>query len=672
MKLQVLSSRADMVTGGDALVHVDVSEADADEVRVSLDGKDVSSVFGADDTGLTGLVSGMRLGRNVLRAEAGGRRTTLEVRNFPRQGPVFSGPHEQPFVCETANATVPVIGGTLGAPLDDDCTIAPRVDYFYRTRAGKYAKWPAGTRRYPADLAETDAGDPFIVRMETASADRAIVRTTMLHDPLHEAAPTPTRRSRGWNGRAIFALGGGCAGGWYRSGRTTGGVTDPYLLGQGYALMSSSLNVFGQNCNDLTAAEAAMTTKELFVEHYGRPEFTVGFGCSGGSYQAHQIADNYPGIFDGIIVGCSFPDVAFGTVPFITDAWLLTAYFARSGLGWTQDQKRRVAGFQNYKTLASMALSARRIDPRWNCGSVPVGLRYDPLRNPHGVRCDVYDHAVTVYGKDPLTGFARRPLDNVGVQYGLKVLKSGVITPAQFLDLNRRIGGFDADANLVPARTEADPEAVRAAYRTGRLTNGGGGLRDVPIIDYRAYADTQPWGDIHLRYHTFSMRARLEKANGTAANQVSLLEDAKYGLFSTASPLLRHAVQEMDRWLTQLTADATSRPRIDKIVAAKPSGLAEGCRGPRGFIAQPLDRDPASRCEKLFPSASFPREVAGSGVAADVIKCQLVPPVRSEYAKFTDAQWDELRAIFPDGVCDWSKPGVDQQPLGGTWLTFPS
>ncbi|GAA1615840.1 MULTISPECIES: DUF6351 family protein [Kribbella] len=671
IELQILSSRPDMVTGGDALVHVDVSEADADDVRVTLNGKDVSPVFSADDTGLTGLVSGIRLGKNVLRAEAGGRRTTLEVRDSPRQGPVFAGPREQPYVCETANATIPVIGGTLGPPLDDDCTIAPRVDYFYRTTSGKYAKWPAGATRYPADLADTDAGDPFIVRMETSSADRAIVRTAMLHDPLDEAAPTPTRRSKGWNGRAIFTLGGGCAGGWYRSGRTTGTVTDAYLLGQGYALLSSSLNVFAQNCNDLTAAEAAMTTKEQFVEHYGRPEFTIGFGCSGGSYQAHQITDNYPGIFDGIVVGCSFPDVGFGTIPYITDAWLLTAYFARSGLAWTQDQQRQVAGFRNYKTLASTALSARRIDPRRNCGSVPVGLRYDPARNPRGVRCDVYDHAITVYGKDPLTGFARRPLDNVGIQYGLKVLKSGVITPAQFLDLNRRIGGFDADANLVPARTEADPEAVRAAYRTGRLTNGGGGLRDVPIIDYRAYADNQPSGDLHLRYHTFSLRARLEKANGTAANQVSLLEDAKYGLFSTASPLLRHAVKEMDHWLTQLTADGTSRPRIDKIVAARPSGLVEGCRGPHGFIAQPLDRDPASRCERLFPSASFPREVAGSGVAADVIKCQLVPPVRSEYPKFTDVQWNQLQEIFPDGVCDWSKPGVDQQPPDGTWLSFP-
>ncbi|MGW6199068.1 DUF6351 family protein [Kribbella sp. NPDC055110] len=665
--LEILSSRPDKVTGGDALVHV---VAPDDRVRVTLNGNDVSSAFTADGDGLTGLVGNLRLGSNLLRAETEGRRTTLEVQNYPRQGPVFSGPQEQPFVCETASFAIPVIGGTLGAPVDADCTVAPRVDYFYRTTAGQFVKWPAGATAYPADLAKTDSGDPFIVRMETGSANRAVVQTSMLHDPLRSAAPTPTRRSPSWNGRAIFTLGGGCAGGWYRSGTTTGGVTDAFLLGRGYALMSSSLNVFGQNCNDLTAAESAMMTKELFVEHYGRPDFTIGFGCSGGSYQAHQITDNYPGIFDGIIVGCSFPEVGFGTVSFISDSWLLDSYFTKSTLPWTQEQKRQVAGFQTYATLPSMAVSAGRIDPRLNCSHLPVAQRYDPATNPRGARCDVFDHTINAYGTDPSSGFSRRPLDNVGVQYGLKVLKSGAITPAQFLDLNERVGGFDADANLVPSRTVADPQAARTAYRTGRLTSGGGGLKDVPIIDYRAYYDTQSYGDIHVRYHTFSMRARLQKANGTSANQVSLLEDATYGLFSTASPLLQHAVDSMDRWLTVLTADSTSRPRIDKIVAARPSGLVEGCRAPVGFVAQPLDRDPASRCEKLFPSASFPREVAGASIAADVIKCKLREPVRSEYPGFTNTQWNKLLTIFPDGVCDWSKPGVSQQPLAGTWLNL--
>ena len=677
LRLEILSGRPDTVTGGDALVRVAVpAGVPLDRVRVMLNSGDVTSAFTALGRTLTGLVGSMRLGANTLRASAPGEREArLEVRNYPRQGPVFSGPHQQPFICETAKFTIPVIGGTLGDPLDANCTVAPRVDYVYWTTAGQWAAWPAGATAYPADLARTTNSlgvkVPFVVRMETGSANRAVVQTSMLHDPLSEPAPTPVRRSAGWNRRAVFTLGGGCAGGWYRSGSTTGGVTDAFLLGRGYALMSSSLNVFGQNCNDLTAAESAMMTKELFVEHYGQPVHTVGFGCSGGSYQAHQITDNYPGIFDGIIVGCSFPDVGFGTVTFISDAWLLDSYFtSRASVPWTQEQKRQVSGFATYATLPSMAVSAGRIDPRRNCDIIPLADRYDPVKNPRGVRCDVYDHTINAYGADPATGFARRPLDNVGVQYGLGVLRSGKITPDQFLDLNERVGGFDADANLVPARTVADPQALRAAYRTGRLTSGGGGLADVPIIDYRAYYDDQSYGDIHVRYHTFSMRARLEQANGTSANHVSLLENAQYGLFSTASPLLQHAVDSLDEWLTDLAADNSSRPRIDKLVAARPSTLKEGCRAPEGFVAQPLDRNPSSRCEQLFPSASFPREIAGAGVAADVVKCRLHAPLRSDYVAFTDVQWNRLLSIFPTGVCDYSKPGIAQQPLAGTWLYF--
>jgi hypothetical protein len=56
---------------------------------------------------------------------------------------------------------------------------------------------------------------------------------------------------------------------------------------------------------------------------------------------------------------------------------------------------------------------------------------------------------VNVYGKDPATGFARRPFDNVGVQYGLDAFNAGIITFAQFSDLNSRIGGFDIDGNIV-------------------------------------------------------------------------------------------------------------------------------------------------------------------------------------------------------------------------------
>ncbi len=682
LALNTLSGRPDTVSGGDALVEVNVAEELAlGDVEVTVNGQDVTSELTVDEDARTliGLVDGLNVGDNVLAAtSAEDRQSTLTLENHPAEGPVFSGPQQQPFACETTKFTMPVIGGNLGAPIDENCSIQPRVDYVYSTGDGEYAPWPDGASSYPDDLATTVTSDgeeaPFIVRMETGTVNRSIYQTAVLHDPLEEPEPSFSTRPQAWNGGAIFTLGGGCTNGWYRQGNRTGGVTDEFMLGQGYAVMSSSLNVFGVNCSDLTAAESAMMVKEEFVERYGPVDHLIGFGSSGGSYQGHQISDNYPGIFDGIVVGNSFPDVAFGTVPFITDAWLLDTYFTSTETEWTEEQQRRVTGFQTYATAPNVAGGARRISPTSFCGIVPSDQRYHPDDNPDGVRCGVYDHAVNVYGTDPDTGFARRPLDNVGIQYGLQALNDGAITVDQFLDLNEHVGGFDNDANIRPERSEADLDAARIAYQTGRLTNGGGGLADIPIIDYRPYRDDNPNGDIHVRYHTFSMRERLMKANGTTANHVSLLEDSRHGGFSTDSPLVSHAITQMDQWLTGITGDTSERPQIDKITDARPAELVEGCNTRdtnAEFIAQPLDRDPDSECEQLYPSASFPREVAGESVAADIIKCQLKAPDPDDYdADFSDEQWQRLTDTFTEGVCDYTKPGHEQQGLTGTWLRF--
>ena len=50
-------------------MHVDVP-AGAGQVQVTLNGKDVTSALTADGQGLTGLVGGMRLGSNTLRASS--------------------------------------------------------------------------------------------------------------------------------------------------------------------------------------------------------------------------------------------------------------------------------------------------------------------------------------------------------------------------------------------------------------------------------------------------------------------------------------------------------------------------------------------------------------------------------------------------------------------------
>jgi hypothetical protein len=356
----------------------------------------------------------------------------------------------------------------------------------------------------------------------------------------------------------------------------------------------------------------------------------------------------------------------------ISDARLLNRYFMRAAGSFSDEQQRAVAGFFSLATMRSVDEDAGRIHVSEFCPEVlPAALRYDPSANPRGARCDVYDHAVAVYGRDPKTGFARRPLDNVGVQYGLRALNAGSISKEQFLELNERIGGFDNDGNLAASRSVADAAAVRAAYRTGRLTSAGGGLARTPIIDYRNYLDDAPMGDIHVRFHSFSLRERLTKANGHADNHIILLEDNRYRANLATSPVYQDALRQMDRWLTALTDDSSSDTAMVKMRRAKPADLVDACwtrdAAPQK-IAEQQTRNPSSRCEQLYPSASFPREIAGGPVANDIIKCQLKPPSASDYrVTFTADEMTRLRRIFPGGVCDWAKPGVGQGRLAGTW-----
>ena len=53
------------------------------------------------------------------------------------------------------------------------------------------------------------------------------------------------------------------------------------------------------------------------------------------------------------------------------------------------------------------------------------------------------------------------------------------------------------------------------------------------------------------------------------------------------------------------------------------------------------------------------------------MQCRLKPIKPADYTvTFTPSQWAGLQAIFPGGVCDYSKPGFDQFPPAGPWLSF--
>jgi len=691
LRIESLSTRPYLVTGGDVLLAVELgAEVDASGLAIVANGTDVTSRFRGDADGrrFVGLVDGLREGANTVEARIpGGPAAALELTNYPIWGPIISGPHQSPFVCETQDFTL-ATGESLGAPLDEHCSIATHVEYVYLSTAdGEFQPYAAGAAT-PSDVAQVTTLDgmtvPFIVRVETGTVNRAIYQSAILHDPA-QPPPDPWTRSSGWNGKLVYTHGGGCRSGWYRQGGSAGQVLNEGLLALGYAVTSSSLNVFGNNCSDLLASETHIMVKERFVEAYGEPVYTIGTGGSGGSYQSHQTADNYPGVFDGIIVSSSFSDVTSSTIFTLADARLLHHYFMNvAPTLFTREQQRLVSGFGSWGSIASLSAGAARIDATYAPGAAPeaqgaeVGpteleaIRYS-ASNPQGIRATVYDHTVNVYGLDESTGFAARPLDNGGVQYGLAALNEGEITTAQFLALNRDIGGFDADLNHVPERHRADPEATRRAFDTGRILHGGAGLASTPVIDYRSYTDDREGGDIHMIVHQFTTRARLAKANGHADNHVMAV-GGRWG-FTEDRPDLGVLFRQMDEWLMNLVRGDEQRPRAERVMAAKPAGLVDHCWDTRGQtpvqVTEPLSYDGKGLCAELYEAFPTPRQVAGAPLTNDVVSCRLKPPYSTDYTvAFTPAEWAELEAIFPGGVCDWTQYDPYSQGYQGTWLSF--
>ena len=82
-------------------------------------------------------------------------------------------------------------------------------------------------------------------------------------------------------------------------------------LSRGYAVMSTTLENNQENCNMVVQAESVMMAKEHLIERYGDVRYLFGMGGSGGSMAQLYMAEAYPGLYDGIIAGATFPDVPY-------------------------------------------------------------------------------------------------------------------------------------------------------------------------------------------------------------------------------------------------------------------------------------------------------------------------------------------------------------------------
>ena len=675
--ISVLSNRADLISAGDALVRVNLPKrVKPAQVRVTVGRRDVTSAFAVRPNGqFEGLITGLADGPNVIRASMPGPDTRITITNHPNGGPVFSGPQVQPWVCQD------------GAQ-DAQCNQPPRYEFQYMSSAERRLK-PYDPADPPSDVATTttDQGHrvPFVIRIETGYQDRDQYKIAVLYDPKQPWEPWAPQKQ--WNHKLLITHGFSC--GIERQAGEAPSVTSDVLgssspttaLGRGFAVMSTALNNSGHNCNLVTQAESMVMAKERVVEQLGTIRYTIGTGCSGGSLAQQQVANAYPGLYQGILPQCSFPD-AWSTGQQLAAYNLLRRYVENPGkwapgVAWTAEDIAAVEGHPNHVNsivFDSVYWTDLGV-PDDGCAGVPAEQTYNAETNPGGVRCTLTDYMINVLGPRPEErwgpverklgrGFGGLPLAAVGVQFGLEALKRGEISTAQFVDLNSKLGGVDVDIRPTPERNEADRPTLAHAYRSGAI-NKANNLDRVAIIDLRG----PDHGAFHDAYRSWAIRARLEREHGHFRN---------HAIWMGHAPLIgdpgyaTEGLLAMDRWLAAVEKDRSKRALAEKIVANRPEDVQDRCSQIPGVeqVAVP-GLGQVCRLRDVESRYGTPAMVAGEGVETDINRCRLKPLRRTDYypVEFSAAEWDALRKAFPDGVCDWSKPGLDMQDTI-PWQTY--
>jgi hypothetical protein len=767
--IEILSSAADQVSGGDALVRVQFPGKKVHKkARLYLNGVDVTSQLEPLGGDLVGVVEGFVEGTNWLwlkqTSTAKLPQTWLRVVNYPIGGPIFSGPQQQPFVCTTAR-------NGLGQPFIDNqdaigirvaeedaagnyprdgrgyptaaatiigysknCAGNTRFQYQYRNTSGAFLPLPGGPAGpLPADIATTTTLDgdtvPYIVRWERGTINRFVYSVAMLA-PTTETDPSDPDDSL-WNGRLVFSLEGGVAIGRTQGTNGTGAMLRHDVLQLGYAVVTSTALRTNTHYNLQLAGETALMLKEHFVEDHGVPLYSVGVGGSGGAIQQYAFAQNHPGLLDAAIPQYSYSDMITQTIH-VGDCELLEHYFDKTdrlNAKWKNVAFRRAV--QGLNASMTPVISAGEASGTWNplyglysllglnrpepipatpttppplteCrrawfGLTPLVLNptftnvqdIDKLaQGTAGVDWTHSGDLVNIYGTDA-QGFGRSPWDNVGVQYGLQALKDNQLTPAEFLDLNAKVGSWKEPGQMVtegfpflgaPSPATFDPwssrnmnlspdngvtpaarrsgsiEAMNAAYEEGIRFDGD---IDIPVIDWRHYLEHQL--DMHHSHQSFATRQRLQRRHDDD-NQVIWFTDARPGaqMFDQTP----EAFEVIDEWMENIRTYpwrgvAHNKPEraVDRCFDTLGNEIAAGDDVWDGI----LDSNAPGACTQVFPIHSSSRRVAGGPFQGGIFKCGL-QSVDAAIAGGVYGSWvpsaaerDRLMQIFPEGVCDWSQ-----------------
>jgi hypothetical protein len=191
---------------------------------------------------------------------------------------------------------------------------------------------------------------------------------------------------------------------------------------------------------------------------------------------------------------------------------------------------------------------------------------------------------------------------------------------------------------------------MEAAYRSGQVFIGKVTL---PIIDARHYLENEL--DMHHMSASFYSRLRIEKSQGHTKNHVIWVAHKDH------DPTLA-AFAMMDKWLLALSDGSPT-----DVLQAKPSELKDTCFDKNGDIFAAgkdvfngkWNNQADGACQSRFPMFSTSRIESGAPWAGDMFKCDLMTIDtalnKGIYGtiKLTEEMITQLRATFPDGVCDY-------------------
>ncbi len=482
---------------------------------------------------------------------------------------------------------------------------------------------------------------PMIVRWERGVINRFMYSIMMLSP----ASQTATPDFSAWNKRLLFSFSGGVAIGHYQGSPSVNDMRYLNGLQMGYAVIYSTGTRTNTHYNLQLGGETAIMVKDRFVSAYAEPEYTVAVGGSGGAIQQYVYGQNHPGLIDAGVPQYSYPDMVTQTIHVgdceLLERWLDSKVLADPLSVWrTWVNRTLIEGLNSSAVIPNPYAAVMPYMPTPGSTECINGWRgLSPLAlNPHFGTAPGYNPAVhgpvewthwgdlvNIYGTDE-TGFARSPWDNVGVQYGLAAVKSGAITPNQFLDLNANVGAWKRSADMVqegcpyiaalcatqlpdvwsarnmqlspdggatPApRRLGDPKAQHAAYRSGMVFRG---KLDIPVIDWRHYLE--PFLDMHNSHQSFAARQRLLNYDGRASNQLIWFTAAPApGAPGTRFDQTPQALLVLDRWLANI-ADHPERGVGRKQAGRRRRLVLQGRRLAPRERPRRLGRDPRRRAE---------------------------------------------------------------------------